>query len=495
MNVCETVLHVAVTGNLFVVIAITLERHLQHVANYLVASLAVADLLVAALVMPLAAINEVAVKWFLGSAVGTSFNVCTYLSTIIMCNIINVQCTHTYHNHVQYSTKSNGTHKRAIGFQVCDMWIAADVLCCTSSILHLVAIALDRYMSITRLSYVRRRSSGNVLGFVTVIWLLSAAVSIPPLIGWKDEGGSSTLQVTGRCTISQDLGYTVYSTSAAFYLPLVAIVVIYAKIYRAAQSTIRKKKFRHKRSLMLRQQREQQQQQIDCVDTNGGVPALTLTRETGSVAHAIDVNDDPESTVSLAPTNSCYTYSNDADGYDVGGQPGGASGSSEGRGSSDPDPDSCYAGMNDDGCYSSGSLPGTPPHQPLLVEAPRGHNLQAINTILVHTKQGTVFAASFLHRPSVAMDDVTAAVVRHEAAILEQQSLLHTPPLHHHHPAVAHRHISAGSKNDEHIRLVVLDRKDRAAACKPAKALKGNGAAHGGPKAGGATAGAPRPSR
>lgn len=362
------------------------------------------------------------------------------------------------------------------------MWIAADVLCCTSSILHLVAIALDRYLSITRLSYIRRRSPANVLVFVSIIWLLSAAVSIPPLFGWKDEGNSPL--VTGRCTISQDWGYTVFSTSAAFYLPLVAIVVIYAKIYRAAQSTIRKKKFRHKRSLMLRQQREQQQQQIDCVDTNGGVPALTLTRETGSVAHAIDVNDDPESTVSLAPTNSCYTYSNDADGYDVGGQTGGASGSSEGRGSSDPDPDSCYAGMNDDGCYSSGSPPGTPPHQSLLVEAPGGHNLQAINTILVHTKQGTVFAASFLHRPSVAMDDVTAAVVRHEAVILEQQSLLHTPPLHHHHPAVAHRHISAGSKNDEHIRLVVLDRKGRAAACKPAKALKGNGTAHGGRKPG-----------
>jgi len=35
------------------------ERNLRTVANYLIASLAVADLLVAALVMPLAAVNEV----------------------------------------------------------------------------------------------------------------------------------------------------------------------------------------------------------------------------------------------------------------------------------------------------------------------------------------------------------------------------------------------------------------------------------------------------
>lgn len=47
------------TGNVFVIAAIILERNLQNVANYLVASLAVADLLVACLVMPLSAVYEV----------------------------------------------------------------------------------------------------------------------------------------------------------------------------------------------------------------------------------------------------------------------------------------------------------------------------------------------------------------------------------------------------------------------------------------------------
>jgi len=49
-----------IVGNAFVIAAVVLERNLRsHVANYLVASLAVADLLVALLVMPLAAVNEV----------------------------------------------------------------------------------------------------------------------------------------------------------------------------------------------------------------------------------------------------------------------------------------------------------------------------------------------------------------------------------------------------------------------------------------------------
>ena len=47
------------SGNVFVIAAILLERHLQNVANYLILSLAVADLLVAVLVMPLGAVYEV----------------------------------------------------------------------------------------------------------------------------------------------------------------------------------------------------------------------------------------------------------------------------------------------------------------------------------------------------------------------------------------------------------------------------------------------------
>ena len=42
--------------------AILLDRHLQSVANYLILSLALADLLVAVLVMPLGAVYEVRKK-------------------------------------------------------------------------------------------------------------------------------------------------------------------------------------------------------------------------------------------------------------------------------------------------------------------------------------------------------------------------------------------------------------------------------------------------
>lgn len=82
-----------VIGNALVIMAILRERHLRSVGNYLVFSLALADLMVACLVMPLGALYVVTGQWTLGAA-------------------------------------------------FCDLWTTVDVLCCTASILHLLAIAI-----------------------------------------------------------------------------------------------------------------------------------------------------------------------------------------------------------------------------------------------------------------------------------------------------------------------------------------------------------------
>ena len=107
-------------GNIFVIAAIVLERNLQCVANYLILSLAVADLLVAVLVMPLGAVYQV------------SFNLLNEVakplapSSLMLLLLLQISMKWTF------------------GPKLCDMWTSSDVLCCTASILHLVAIAWDR---------------------------------------------------------------------------------------------------------------------------------------------------------------------------------------------------------------------------------------------------------------------------------------------------------------------------------------------------------------
>ena len=185
-----TMILATIIGNVFVIAAIILERNLHNVGNYLIVSLSVADLMVAALVMPLAAVNEISTQWFLGP-------------------------------------------------EICDMWISFDVLCCTSSILHLVAIAMDRYWAVTQVDYIHNRSAKRILIMIALSWLIGVSISIPPLFGWKDD---TTDPAT--CMISQDWGYTIFSTVGAFYLPLVLMLFIYFKVFRAAKSRIRKRNFK-----------------------------------------------------------------------------------------------------------------------------------------------------------------------------------------------------------------------------------------------------------
>lgn len=196
-SILSVIILATIVGNVFVIAAIVLERNLQNVANYLIASLAVADLMVAILVMPLAAVKEVSSHWFLGK-------------------------------------------------EVCDMFISSDVLCCTSSILHLVAISVDRYWAVTRVDYIHNRPVRLIIAMIALSWGISTIISIPPLFGWRDPLNNP--DDTGECLISQDWGYTIYSTVGAFYIPLVIMLIIYLNVYRAARGRIRKKHFRTQES-------------------------------------------------------------------------------------------------------------------------------------------------------------------------------------------------------------------------------------------------------
>ncbi|XP_071401708.1 5-hydroxytryptamine receptor 1A-alpha [Centroberyx affinis] len=179
----------SIFGNACVVAAIALERSLQNVANYLIGSLAVTDLMVSVLVLPMAALYQVLNKWTLGQ-------------------------------------------------EICDIFISLDVLCCTSSILHLCAIALDRYWAITDpIDYVNKRTPRRAALLISVTWLIGFSISIPPMLGWRSAEDRAN---PDACTISQDPGYTIYSTFGAFYIPLILMLVLYGRIFKAARFRIRK---------------------------------------------------------------------------------------------------------------------------------------------------------------------------------------------------------------------------------------------------------------
>lgn len=174
-----------IIGNVFVIIAILMEKNLRTVSNYLVLSLAIADLMVACMVMPFGAVYIVSGGWNLGS-------------------------------------------------ELCDMWTCADVLCCTASILHLLAIAIDRYWAVTNINYIHNRSPRRIVALIVAIWTIAVVISIAPILGWKDPDYERRLLIDKKCLISQDVIYQVVATFATFYGPLVLILLLYWRIYQVS---------------------------------------------------------------------------------------------------------------------------------------------------------------------------------------------------------------------------------------------------------------------
>uniref|UniRef100_A0A3Q3LDF9 G-protein coupled receptors family 1 profile domain-containing protein n=1 Tax=Labrus bergylta TaxID=56723 RepID=A0A3Q3LDF9_9LABR len=176
-----------VLSNAFVIATIFLTRKLHTPANFLIGSLAVTDLLVSILVMPISILYTVSKTWSLGQI-------------------------------------------------VCDIWLSSDITFCTASILHLCVIALDRYWAITdALEYSKRRTMRRAAVMVGVVWVISISISMPPLF-WRQAKAHE--EVT-ECMVNTDqISYTLYSTFGAFYVPTVLLIILYGRIYVAARSRI-----------------------------------------------------------------------------------------------------------------------------------------------------------------------------------------------------------------------------------------------------------------
>uniref|UniRef100_A0A6I8NT18 Alpha-2C adrenergic receptor n=1 Tax=Ornithorhynchus anatinus TaxID=9258 RepID=A0A6I8NT18_ORNAN len=173
-----------VAGNVLVVIAVLTSRALRAPQNLFLVSLASADILVATLVMPFSLANELMAYWSFGRA-------------------------------------------------WCDVYLALDVLFCTSSIVHLCAISLDRYWSVTRaVEYNLRRTPRRIKAGIVTVWLISAFISFPPLLSLSRDPDDG---VYPQCALNDDTWYILASCVGSFFAPCLIMVLVYARIYRVAK--------------------------------------------------------------------------------------------------------------------------------------------------------------------------------------------------------------------------------------------------------------------
>ena len=177
--VVTLVILVTIVGNVLVIVAVLTSRALRAPQNLFLVSLASADILVATLVIPFSLANEIMGYWYFGST-------------------------------------------------WCAFYLALDVLFCTSSIVHLCAISLDRYWSVTKaVSYNLKRTPKRIKSMIVIVWVISAVISFPPLIMTKHN--------EQECLINDETWYILSSCLVSFFAPGFIMITVYCKIYRVAK--------------------------------------------------------------------------------------------------------------------------------------------------------------------------------------------------------------------------------------------------------------------
>lgn len=176
---------VTIGGNILVMMSVIYFKQLQSPTNYLILSLALADLLVGVLVYPL--------------SMAFSLSSCIYHEELF-----------------------------------CKIRASFDISLSTCSILHLCCISVDRYYAVCRpLTYERKITNSVVVIMILVSWLVSILIGISILIG-----GLSNETCEERCLIDVLLENTV-GPIFSFYLPVMIMLCIYLKIFLVAQRHVR----------------------------------------------------------------------------------------------------------------------------------------------------------------------------------------------------------------------------------------------------------------
>ncbi|XP_012162759.2 uncharacterized protein LOC101458788 [Ceratitis capitata] len=163
-------------GNILVCLAIYLERRLQNVTNYFLMSLAITDLMVAVLVMPLGIWTLVKGYFPLSSL-------------------------------------------------WCLVWICLDVLFCTASIMHLCTISVDRFLSLAfPMRFGRNKTNKRVFLKIGIVWCLSFSTSIPLCLMYSQN--HSSVLINGTCQIPDPI-YKFIGSIICFYIPLSVMLITY----------------------------------------------------------------------------------------------------------------------------------------------------------------------------------------------------------------------------------------------------------------------------
>lgn len=121
---------------------------------------------------------------------------------------------------------------------------------CTSSILHLCTISLERFMAIRAPLTNRNKSKTVVILKIIIVWVISITISSPiTILGFIDQ---SNVLIGNYCVLSNK-HFMIYGSICAFFIPLFIMILSYSlTVYLLIKQAKKCQKGKHKGKLMIR---------------------------------------------------------------------------------------------------------------------------------------------------------------------------------------------------------------------------------------------------
>ena len=171
-------------GNLLVITSVVIEKSLRTPSNCLIFSLAITDLIVGLIVMPLRSSVVIFGYW-------------------------------------------------PFEFR-CDLPFEFNIMTSQTSVLHLVAIAIDRYIIVSKIQspsqLLSARSKARIVVMLAIVWAIPAFFVSLPFLGWHDKDWKARNKEL-KCIGNRVLGYRVLGVLITYYIPVIIIILFYLLIY------------------------------------------------------------------------------------------------------------------------------------------------------------------------------------------------------------------------------------------------------------------------
>lgn len=183
------------TGNILVVFSFIVERNLRQPSNYLLASLAVTDILIGLFSMPLYSLYLLKKGWVLGQT-------------------------------------------------LCDLWLSLDFTVCLVSQYTVFLITLDRFCSVKAPAKYRNwRTKRKIKIMIAATWVIPAFIFFTSVMGWRTFTGSEPPRdYSCEVEFQSNALFTVILVISYYWVTLIVMVGLYIAIYKVAVSLHAKSK-------------------------------------------------------------------------------------------------------------------------------------------------------------------------------------------------------------------------------------------------------------